>query len=78
MFDKNEREEIQEQIDQMVELLVTSGQRLYTRLAEERGLHKAMAKCTRAMVEELQAEGFSREEAIAIATHFFNKIGSQK
>jgi lactam utilization protein B len=78
MLFKEEINVIQEQIDQMADVLVVSGVKLYNKLADDPSLFRAMAKCIRIAVEQLQLEGFSREEAVATATNFFDKIGQNK
>lgn len=78
MFDQNEMEKMKKMADQMIDQVMIMGESVFNKLAKNPQLFTALAKCIKAMVEELTKEGFSREEALAIATNYLNSIGVNK
>jgi len=78
MLSKSEVSEIQEQISQMIDMVVVTGEEFYTKLSEHPEVFTALAKCLMTMIKELEEAGFSRNESIAIATNYLNSLNLKK
>jgi len=77
-MDASEMQEMREFMVQFTDQIIVAGEEIYNKLAKNPQLFAALAKCVRVMTEELSKEGFTRQEALAIATNYLSSIGASK
>lgn len=74
-YEMEDMEEMMEHLKQMVVPVVGMSQLLYETMANNDALLKGVAKFQAKLVAALEAEGFSRAEAIDMAIHSMTTLG---
>ena len=75
---KSDAQEMIEQMEEMVEPLLAMAQTVYRKMGQNKAMWKDLAECSKVAVAAYEEAGFSREEAVTMATAALNSVGKSK